>query len=160
MPGREHHHHGGVYAIVRSACSHTVQVTVFIYAVTLVLVAALETVGEPALAAFLSGNEALAVFASALVGLIPNCAASVVVTQLYLEGVLSFGAMIAGTLVGAGTGFLVLFTALLPEGTVGIMAVLWRFTAEYFPFLLGAFVSIRAFGSNIMSANNLKERDS
>ena len=60
----------------------------------------------------------------------------------------------------AEAGFLVLFTALLPEGTVGIMAVLWRFTAEYFPFLLGAFVSIRAFGSNIMSANNLKERDS
>lgn len=60
----------------------------------------------------------------------------------------------------AEAGFLVLFTALLPEGTVGIMAVLWRFTAEYFPFLLGAFVSVRAFGSNIMSANNLKERDS
>ncbi len=51
----------------------------------------------------------LAVFASALVGLIPNCAASVVVTQLYLEGVLPFGAMLAGTLVGAGAGFLVLF---------------------------------------------------
>ena len=104
-----HHHHGGALAIVRSALSHTVQVTVFIYAVTLLLVAVLETVGEPALAAFLAGNEALAVIASALVGLIPNCAASVVVTQLYLEGVLSFNAMIAGTLVGAGTGFLVLF---------------------------------------------------
>ncbi len=105
----EHHHHSGAIAIVRSALSHTVQVTVFIYVVTLLLVAVLETVGEPALAAFLAGNEALAVIASALVGLIPNCAASVVVTQLYLEGVLSFNAMIAGTLVGAGTGFLVLF---------------------------------------------------
>ena len=124
--GREHHHHGGVCAIVRSACSHTVQVTVFIYAVTLVLVAALETVGEPALAAFLSGNEALAVFASALVGLIPNCAASVVVTQLYLGGVLSFGAMLAGTLVGAGTGFLVLFrTNRSMRENILIMAVLY-----------------------------------
>ena len=55
------------------------------------------------------GNRVLAGFASALVGLIPNCAASVVITQLYLEGVLSFGAMLAGTLVGAGAGFLVLF---------------------------------------------------
>ena len=54
---------------------------------------------------------------------------------------------------------LVLFASLLPEGMVGIMAVLWRFTAEYFPFLLGAFISIRAFGSNIIAANNLKERE-
>ncbi len=104
------HAAGGAWrSIVRSTLWHTVQVTVFIYIVTVVLVAVLETVGEPALAAFLGANEALAVFASALVGLIPNCAASVVVTQLYLEGVLSFGAMIAGTLAGAGTGFLVLF---------------------------------------------------
>ncbi len=100
---------GMAFSVVRSALSHTLQVTVFIYVVTLVLVAVLETVGEGALATMLGTNEALSVFAAALVGLIPNCAASVVVTQLYLEGVLSFGAMIAGTLVGAGTGFLVLF---------------------------------------------------
>ena len=104
-----HDHHGGAWPVVRSALSHTVQVTVFIFLVTMALVAVLETVGEPALEAFLSGNRMLAVFASALVGLIPNCAASVVITQLYLEGVLSFGAMLAGTLVGAGAGFLVLF---------------------------------------------------
>lgn len=109
---RAHGHaraHGGAWHVVRSALSHTVQVTVFIFIVTVVLVAVLETVGEAALAAFLGGNRGLAVLCAALVGLIPNCAASVVVTQLYLEGVLSFGAMLAGTLVGAGTGFLVLF---------------------------------------------------
>lgn len=104
-----HHHHGGAWSVVRSALSHTIQVTAFIFIVTVILVAVLETVGEPALEAFLGGNQVLAVFASALVGLIPNCAASVVITQLYLEGVLSFGAMLAGTLVGAGAGFLVLF---------------------------------------------------
>lgn len=103
------HHHGGLVPIVRSALSHTVQVSVFIFLVTFVLVALLETVGERALADFLSGNAAFAVFASALVGLIPNCAASVVITQLYLEGVLGFGPLIAGTLVSAGVGFLVLF---------------------------------------------------
>ena len=57
---------------------------------TFALVLVLETVGEDALAAFLSGNQLLAVFASALVGLVPNCSASVVITQLYLEGVLGF----------------------------------------------------------------------
>ena len=116
--GHEHGHahdhahegaHGLAWSVVRSALSHTVQVTIFIFLVTLVLVAVLETAAEPALEALLSGNEVLAVFAAALVGLIPNCAASVVVTQLYLEGVLGFGAMLAGTLVGAGAGFLVLF---------------------------------------------------
>ena len=107
-----HEHHGPshpVVLVIRSAISHTVQVTVFIFLVTFVLVAVLDTVGESALAAFLSGNETLAVFASALVGLVPNCAASVVITQLYLEGVLSFGPLMAGSLVSVGIGFLVLF---------------------------------------------------
>ena len=110
--GHDHGHgHGGSTAahVLRSAVSHTVQVSVFIFLVTLLLVALLETVGEDVLAQFLSANEALAVFASALVGLVPNCSASVVITQLYLEGVLSLGAMLAGTLISAGVGYLVLF---------------------------------------------------
>ena len=102
--------HGGMLAhIVKSAVSHTVQVSVFIFLVTLVLVAVLETVGEPALERFLSSNQALAIFGSALVGLIPNCSASVVITQLYLEGALGLAPMLAGTLISAGVGYLVLF---------------------------------------------------
>ena len=92
-----------------SAVSHTVQVTVFIFLVTFALVLVLETVGEDALTAFLSGNQLLAVFASALVGLVPNCAASVVITQLYLEDVLGFAPLMAGLLTSAGVGYLVLF---------------------------------------------------
>ena len=110
--GHSHDHHSGgqlAISVVRSAISHTVQVTVFIFLVTFALVAVLDTVGEPALAAFLSGNATLAVFAAALVGLVPNCAASVVITQLYLEGVLPFGPLMAGSLVSVGIGFLVLF---------------------------------------------------
>lgn len=103
------HGHMHVAHIVRSALSHTIQVSVFIFLVTLVLVALLDTVGEAALAQFLSANKAFAVFASALVGLVPNCSASVVITQLYLEGVMSLGAMLAGTLISAGVGYLVLF---------------------------------------------------
>lgn len=102
-------HHSLAFSVLRSAVSHTVQVGVFIFVITFALVAVLDTVGEQALAAFLAANETLSVFASALVGLIPNCAASVVITQLYLEGVLSFGALMAGSLVSVGIGFLVLF---------------------------------------------------
>ena len=87
------------------------QVTAFIFITTFVLVFVLETVGEDALATLLSANEGVAVFVAALVGLIPNCAASVVITQLYLEGVLGFGPLMAGTLVAAGAGYLVLFRA-------------------------------------------------
>lgn len=111
--GHGHGHAGGrfgiVGSIVMSAVSHTVQVSLFIFLVTFALVLVLETVGEDALAAFLSGNQLLAVFASALVGLVPNCSASVVITQLYLEGVLGFAPLMAGLLTSAGVGYLVLF---------------------------------------------------
>lgn len=112
----EHHHdhshsHEGapVLSIIRSAISHTVQVSVFIFLVTLILVAVLETFGESAIEQFLRGNETLAVLGSALVGLIPNCSASVVITQLYLEGALQLAPMLTGTLISAGVGYLVLF---------------------------------------------------
>ena len=117
--GEHEHHHGHshdhshegapVLSIIRSAISHTVQVSVFIFLVTLVLVAVLETFGESAIEQFLCGNETLAVLGSALVGLIPNCSASVVITQLYLEGALQLAPMLAGTLISAGVGYLVLF---------------------------------------------------
>ena len=118
--GGEHEHHDGhghshshegkpVLSIIRSAISHTVQVSVFIFLVTLILVAVLETFGESAIEQFLRGNETLAVLGSALVGLIPNCSASVVITQLYLEGALQLAPMRAGTLISAGVGYLVLF---------------------------------------------------
>lgn len=110
--GHEHgHSHEGtpLLAIIRSAISHTVQVSVFIFLVTLILVAVLETFGESAIEQFLRGNETLAVLGSALVGLIPNCSASVVITQLYLEGALQLAPMLAGTLISAGVGYLVLF---------------------------------------------------
>ena len=111
--GHGHNHTGGrfgiVGSIVMSAVSHTVQVSLFIFLVTFALVLVQETVGEDALDAFLSGNQLLAVFASALVGLVPNCSASVVITQLYLEGVLGFAPLMAGLLTSAGVGYLVLF---------------------------------------------------
>lgn len=108
--GHSHSHEGApVQSIIRSAISHTVQVSVFIFLVTLILVAVLETFGESAIEQFLRGNETLAVLGSALVGLIPNCSASVVITQLYLEGALQLAPMLAGTLISAGVGYLVLF---------------------------------------------------
>lgn len=107
----EHDHchcHDGEGGILKSALKHTLQVTVFIFVITIVLNGVLEVVGEDALGEFLSANPVLSVFGSALVGLVPNCAASIVIAQLYVSGVLGSGAMLAGLLVSAGVGLLVL----------------------------------------------------
>lgn len=102
-----HHEHGGG-SILMSAVKHTLQITAFLFVITLVLNIVLEFVGAETLAAFVGANPVASVFASALVGLIPNCAASVLIAQLYIEGVLGAGAMMAGLLVAAGVGLLVL----------------------------------------------------
>lgn len=120
----EHHHEHG--SILRSAIKHTVQVTVFIFLVTLVLEGAIETVGEEAIGSFLGSNPVASVFGSALIGLIPNCAASVVIAQLYVDGVLGPGAMLSGLLVSAGVGMLVLLrTNRRPKENALIIAGLW-----------------------------------
>ena len=133
----EHHHEGG--SILRSALKHTVQVTVFIFVITLVLDGALELVGEDALAAFLGSNPVLSVLGSALVGLIPNCAASVVIAQLYVEGALGAGAMMAGLLVSAGVGLLVLFrTNRRLRQNLIVLAGLWA-TGVFWGLIISAF---------------------
>lgn len=95
--------------VVVNSAYRTFQVVVFIFVVSVLLNALIALVGKDALASFLSGNAVVATLVSGLVGLVPNCAASVVLTQLYIDGVLGFAPMIAGTLVAGGAGYLVLF---------------------------------------------------
>ncbi|MBQ0135762.1 MAG: arsenic efflux protein [Oscillospiraceae bacterium] len=94
--------------ILKSALHHTLQITVFIFLVSLALSFVIEFVGADSLANFVTNKPVLGELIAGLVGLVPNCAASVVITQLYLSGALSFGAMMSGLLVGAGIGVLVL----------------------------------------------------
>lgn len=94
--------------IFKSAVHHTLQITGFIFLISLVLSFVVEFVGAEALGNFITNKPIIGELIAGLIGLIPNCAASVVVTQLYLEGVLGFGAMMSGLLVGAGIGILVL----------------------------------------------------
>ncbi len=128
-----HHHHGhshghshGHASIWKSALIHTVQVTVFIFLISLVLDAIIEFVGEDALAQFMNQNAFLSIFASGLIGLIPNCGASVAISDLYLQGALGAPAMMAGLLIGAGVGLLVLFRSNRPvKNTVLIISLLY-----------------------------------
>lgn len=111
--GHEHEHgHGhahGRWAIVRSAAVHTVQVSAWILVISFAFGLVMELVGTESLAAVLVNHPVRATFVSALVGLVPNCAASVAISELYLEGVLSTGPMLAGLLSSGGMGLLVLW---------------------------------------------------
>lgn len=139
----EHNHsHGhahGFGAIAKSSLVHTLQVTLFIFLVSLALEIVIDGVGEDALASFISANSNLSVAVSAIVGLIPNCAASVVLTELYLEGALSTGAMLAGLLVSAGVGLLVLFRANRPMHENFLIAAGLVACGVVFGFIVGVF---------------------
>lgn len=107
-----HHHpqaHHAAWGIVRSAAIHTVEVTFFIFLVTLAFGLVFSLVGQNAIGEFLGVHPVRATFLAALIGLIPNCGASVVIAELYLDGSLAAGPMLAGLLVSGGMGLLVLF---------------------------------------------------
>lgn len=105
----DHCHCGKSSSIVGSAFIHTIKITGFIFLVTFLLNTVLHVWGEENLRGLFLNKPIIGELIAGLVGLIPNCAASVVLTQLYVEGVLSFAACMSGLLVGAGVGILVLF---------------------------------------------------
>ncbi len=123
--------------VVRETLVRSLEVTVFVFLVTLVLNLILGFAGEDVLAEAISSERGVSVLLSALVGLIPNCAASVAITQLYLAGVLDLGATMAGLLVSAGIGLLVLFSAnrstkqnLAILGVLYLIGIVWGFAIQ------------------------------
>lgn len=137
--GHHHHHHPkGFMGIAMPALHHTIQITGFIFFITLIITLLVEGIGAEAIGHFLSGKPIVGVFLAGVVGLIPNCAASVSITQLYLMGILNAGQMMAGLLVGAGVGLLVLFrTNDHPNENLRItimlygLGVFWGLVIEY-----------------------------
>lgn len=106
----EHEHaHEEEDGILLSALKHSLVILGWIFGVSLVLNGVIALVGEEQLGGFIVNMPVVGELLAGLIGLIPNCAASVVITQLYLEGVIGVGPMMAGLLVGAGIGLVVLF---------------------------------------------------
>lgn len=123
---RSGHCHCDDRSLWLAALIHTAQITVSVFVVSVVLNLVLELVGESVLTDLLGASPVLASLLSALVGLIPNCASSVAITQLYLSGVLSAGAMLSGLLVGAGMGVLVLLRVNRPlKDSLRVIALLF-----------------------------------
>lgn len=95
--------------ILRSALTHTAKISLFVFLIGTALNLLLHLVGDEALSGLVLNHPVLGPVLAGLVGLIPNCAGSVVITQLYLQGALEFGGTMAGLLTGSGVGLLVLF---------------------------------------------------
>ena len=105
----EHEHCHCEQGIVRSALKHTLIIMIYIVLISFALNSLIFFVGQENLGHIILNQPILGNMIAGFVGLIPNCAASVVITQLYLQGIMSTGAMLAGLLSAAGVGFLVLF---------------------------------------------------
>ena len=117
--GDEHHHEGGEHhhcshcdsnkGILSAAVRRTASVFLFVFVVGFLLNLAIELMGEDTLKAVLMNDSIFQPFIAALIGLIPNCAASVITTKLFVSGALTFGSLAAALSAGAGIGMLVLF---------------------------------------------------
>ena len=95
--------------IVKSALKHTINIFIFIIIITLLINIAIYFIGEERIASFIEINPVLGPVLAGIIGLIPNCASSVILTQLYLENIVTVTTMISGLLVNAGVGLAVLF---------------------------------------------------
>lgn len=95
--------------ILVSSVKHTLSILIFIVIITFIINTIIFFIGEDTISDFISNSQILGPIIAGLIGLIPNCASSVILTKLYLENVISVGSMLAGLLVGAGVGLAVLF---------------------------------------------------
>lgn len=119
--------HGG---IVKPALRHTIRLTVYILVFTFALTLLLEWIGTEALTAVLGKDAWFQPLVTAFLGLIPNCASSILITELYLAGGLSFASAMAGLCAGAGVGMAVLFRANHPmKENFAILGLLYGVSA-------------------------------
>lgn len=119
--------HGG---IVKPALRHTLRLAAYILVFTFALNLLLEWIGADALTALLGKDTWFQPFVTALLGLIPNCASSVLITELYLAGGLSFASAMAGLSAGAGMGLAVLFKTNRPmKENAAILGLLYGASA-------------------------------
>ncbi|MDY3249590.1 MAG: putative manganese transporter [Candidatus Choladocola sp.] len=106
----EHEHCGcSSRGIWYSALNHTVRTALFLFLISLVIGGTMEWFDLAAASRKIGSHAGLTEALAAAVGMIPNCAASVLITELFLEGILGSGALFSGLLCGAGTGLLVLY---------------------------------------------------
>ena len=95
--------------ILKSSIIHTLKIFAFIFCINIVLNIILFLIGEEQLSQLLLNKNIFTYFLASLIGLIPNCASSVIITELYLSNLITIGTLLSGLLTGSGLGILVLF---------------------------------------------------
>lgn len=106
----EHDHcHCEENGILKSSIKHTISIFIYILIITFFINLIVELVGEDNIATFVGNHTVLGPAISSLIGLIPNCAASVIITNLYIQNIINGASLIAGLLTGAGVGLILLF---------------------------------------------------
>lgn len=95
--------------LIVATIKHTLNTILFILIILFILNLLMEVIGEDNLSKIFLKHSIFGPFVSSIIGLIPNCGASVMITELYLNGVISFGATIAGLLTGSGVAIILLF---------------------------------------------------
>ena len=118
-----HCHH----SVFKPALVHTLKIGAFIFTLTLVLNLIIHGIGEENIADLILNKPILANILSALVGLIPNCASSVIISELYVDGILSAGVMLSGLLANSGVALAVLFRTNRPRKN-NLLIVILLFT--------------------------------
>ena len=103
----EHDHCHCESGILASSIKHTANTLVFILLTTFLVNIVFTYVGEDALSKIFLRDSVFGSFITSLIGLIPNCGSSIMITELYLNGAISFGSLIGGLLTGSGVGLLV-----------------------------------------------------
>ena len=122
----EDHCHCNESGILKSAIHHTLSILVFIIIITFIINTVVHFVGEETIASWILNKPVIGPIIASLIGLIPNCAASVIITNMYLENVISLGSMISGLLTGAGVGLAVLLkTNNKIKENIGIITLLY-----------------------------------
>ena len=97
------------HGIIKSSIKHTFSILLFIMVITFILNIMVEYIGEAGIGKLFLKDNIFSPFLSSLVGLIPNCGASVILSELYIKGVITLSSAISGLLTGSGVALLVLF---------------------------------------------------
>lgn len=95
--------------IIKSSIKHSLNIFIYILIITFIINLIVHFIGEDVIASFIYNKPIIGPILAGLIGLIPNCASSVVLTKMYLENVITVSTLISGLLVGAGLGLAVLF---------------------------------------------------
>ena len=105
----EHHHaHVKIHKYLIHPLIHSLEIFVYVLVINISLGLIIASVGEENFTNFIVTNGYLAPLFGSLIGLIPNCASSVLLSELFIGGNLSFGALVAGLLVNSGLGIMIL----------------------------------------------------